>query len=59
VPLAPEAITTTYAQADLTQSEVLTEYVAVASAAQAQAQALALPGAAAPGPEGAAAAPSQ
>jgi cytoskeletal protein RodZ len=59
VPLAPEAITTTYAQADLTQSEVLTEYVAVASAAQAQVQALALPGAAAPGPEGAAAAPSQ
>jgi hypothetical protein len=34
VALSADAITTTYAQADLTQSEVLADYVAVASAAQ-------------------------
>lgn len=40
VPLSAEAITTTYAQADLTAEEVLAEYVAVASAAQVPPEAL-------------------
>jgi hypothetical protein len=48
VALSAEAITGTYAQADLAQSEVLTEYVAVASAAQAQAAAQAVPPGTAP-----------
>jgi hypothetical protein len=48
VALSADSITTAYAQADLTQSEVLTDYVAVASAAQAQAAAQAVPPGTAP-----------
>jgi hypothetical protein len=57
VPLSPDAITTTYVQADLAAEEVLAEYVAVASAAQVSPVALPL-GAVLPGGQQAPIAPA-